>query len=139
MNAGVARNVRRPMSDAVAYVLDSDAVIWHLRRRARTTALLRRLAEEGPLAVVSLTVYEVTVGARQEELAATHGLLEPLVVLPVGAAEARLAAALARDRGPGLVECHIAAAALLRDVPLVTYNHRDFRRTGVLLYDTQPW
>lgn len=139
MAAGAARIARRPVSEAIAYVLDSDAVIWHLRRRARTTALLRRLAEEGPLAVVSLTVYEVTVGARQEELAATHGLLESLVVVPIGAAEARLAAALARDRGPGLVDCHIAAAAMLRDVPLVTYNHRDFRPTGVLLYDTQPW
>lgn len=104
MTAGVARTARRRVSDAVAYVLDSDAVIWHLRRRARTTALLRRLAEEGPLAVVSLTVYVVTVGARQEELAATHGLFESLVVLPVGAGEARLAAALARDRGPGLVD-----------------------------------
>lgn len=46
--------------------------------------------------------------------------------------EARWAAALARDCGPGWVDCHIAAAALLRHVPLVTYNHRDVPRTGVL-------
>ena len=101
------------MSSTVAYILDSDVVLWHLRRRQRTSALRRRLAGEG--------------------------LLDSLVVLPVGAAEARLAAGLARDRGPGLADCHIAAAALLRRVPLVTYNHRDYRRTGVRLFDTEPW
>ncbi len=92
------------VSSSVAYIVDLDVVIRHLRRRQRTSALRRRLAGEG--------------------------LLDSLVVLPVGAAEARLAAELARDRGPGLVDCHIAAAALLRRVPLVTHNHRDYRRTA---------
>lgn len=127
------------MSSAAAYLLDSDVVIWHLRQRERTSALLRRLAGEGPLAIVALTIYEVVVGAREHELRGTWELLDSLLVLPIGAAEARLAAELARDRGPGLVDCHIAAAALLRRVPLVTYNHRDYRRTGVRLFDTEPW
>lgn len=32
----------------------------------------------------------------------------------------------------------LAAAALRRHVPLVTYKRQDFLRTGVLLCDTRP-
>lgn len=82
-----------------------------MRQRERTSALLRRLAGEGPLAIVTLTIYEVVVGAREHELRRTWELLDSLVVLPIGAAEARLAAELARDRGPGLVDCHSGRTA----------------------------
>lgn len=76
---------------------------------------------------------------KQHELSKTEKLLNSLIPLPIGLEEAKLAALLMRDRGPGYVDCHIAATALLRQLPIVTYNHKDYARTGVTLFDTSNW
>ena len=43
--------------------------------------------------------------------------------------DARRAADMMRDRGPGYVDCHIAAAALRTESLVMAYNQRDFSRT----------
>ena len=118
------------------YLLDSDVLIWHLRRRAATVALLEALTQEGPLGCSVLSVSEVLRLARAAEMPRTERLLDSLCAVPVDRATAKLAAALMRDHGPGYVDCHIAAAAILLNVPVVTYNRRDYARTGVALCDT---
>lgn len=65
--------------------------------------------------------------------------LDSLLVLPMRAAESKLAAILMRGRGPGYVDCDIAATALLGSIPLVTYNHGNYERTGVNLLDASRW
>jgi len=122
-----------------AYLLDSDVLIWHLRRRAETMALLQALAQEGPLACSVLSISEVLRLAREDEIPRTERLLNTLIDLPVSKEIAILAALLMRDRGPGYVDSHIAATALLWEIPLVTYNRKDFERTGVRLFDTSNW
>ena len=122
------------------YLLDSDAIIWYLRGKPRTVALLDELAAtEGPLGCSALTLSEVLRGAKEDELPRTERFLNRLVVLPVGAVEAKLAASLMRQGGPGYVDCHVAATAVLADLTLVTYNLKDFRRTGANLFDTSEW
>ncbi|MCL5045339.1 MAG: PIN domain-containing protein [Actinobacteria bacterium] len=123
-----------------AYLIDSDALIWYLRGRPRTVALLDELAlTEGPLGCSALTLSEVLRGAKEDEVQRTEHLLNRLIVLPVGAAEAKLVASLMRQRGPGYVDCHVAATAILAELTLVTYNLKDFRRTGATLFDTSEW
>lgn len=122
-----------------AYLLDTDVLIWHLRGREPTVALLARLVQDGPLGCSALTVSEVLRLAKSQELPKTERLLSSLVVLPVRREEARLAAELMRRNGPGFVDCHIAATALLWRIPVVTYNTRDFARTGVELWDVSEW
>ena len=121
------------------YLLDTDVLIWHLRGRGRTVDLLKRLVQDGPLACSALTVSEVLPLVKEQELAKTEQLLSTMAVLPVGLEEARLAAALMRDRGPGYVDCHIAATALVAGLPVVTYNRQDFERTGATVWDTSSW
>ena len=127
------------MSEGPAYLVDTDVLIWHLRNRPHTVALLHALLADGPLACSALSVSEVLAGARQHELVPTEVLLDSLIVLPVSRTEAKLAAALMRNRGPGFVDCHIAATALVQQIPLVTYNRKDFERTGVTLFDMTAW
>ncbi|BDG60386.1 type II toxin-antitoxin system VapC family toxin [Caldinitratiruptor microaerophilus] len=127
------------MRPAPAYLLDTDVIIWHLRGRPQTTALLQTLLSDGPLGCSALSLAEVLAGARQHELARTEALLDSLIALPVGAQEAKVAATLRRGRGPGFIDCLIAATAITHKIPLVTYNRRDFERTGARLFDTSGW
>lgn len=113
------------MSIRPAYLIDTDVLIWVLRKRLRPVALLEALAKDGPLACSVLTISEVLCQVKEQELARTEKLLDSLLAIPVGAQEAKLAGLLMRDRGPGYVDCHIAATAILRQIPLVTYNHKD--------------
>ncbi len=131
------------MSIRPAYLVDSDVLIWCLRNRPTPIAMLQALAAEGPLACSVLTVSEILRMVRDQDREKTERLLDSLILLPVGVAEAKLAALLirgcGRDRGPGFVDCHIAATAILRRLPLVTYNRKDYLATGVDLLDTSLW
>lgn len=80
------------------------------------------LAGAGPLYCSVLTVSELLRLLRQPELVKTRRLLDTLVPLPVLYEDAVLAAELLRHRGPGFVDCHIAATAIRRNLHLVTYN-----------------
>ena len=131
------------MSVRPAYLVDTDVLIWCLRNRPAPIAMLQALAAEGPLACSVRTVSEVLRMVKDQDLEKTERLLDSLIPLPVGIAEAKLAALLmrnrGRDRGPGFVDCHIAATAILRRTPLVTYNRKDYFATGVDIFDTSLW
>ena len=70
---------------------------------------------------------------RHDELRKTEALIAGLQVVPVFYEDARRAAEMMRDRGPGYADGHIAAAALRMGSPVMTYNQRDVSRTGVTL------
>jgi predicted nucleic acid-binding protein len=114
-----------------AYLIDSDVIIWVLRKRTATVDWLEDLAATGSLACSVLTVTEILRGARTAELPTTRALLNAFDMIPVTCEDAVKAAEIMRDRGPGLVDSLIAAAALRLGNPVVTYNQRDYARTGV--------
>lgn len=122
-----------------AYLIDTDVLIWCLRKRPKPIAMLDLLAKDGPLACSVLTISEIMRMVRDQDQARTEKLLASLMAIPVGVAEANVAAILMRSRGPGYVDCHIAATAMLRQVTLVTYNRKDYERTGAKLFDTAEW
>lgn len=69
---------------------------------------------------------------RQDEIRKTDALIAGLEVVPVNEKATRKAAALMPDRGPGYVDCHIAAQAFRLQAPIMTYNRQDFLQTGLL-------
>ena len=115
------------------FMVDTDVLVWVLRGKAEAVAWLETAAAEGCLLCSALTVSELFRMVRQDELRKTEALIGGLQVIPVLYEDARRAADMMRDRGPGYVDCHIAAAALRMESPVMTYNQRDFSRTGVTL------
>lgn len=116
-------------------MVDTDVLIWFLRGKPQAIHWLQAAAGRGRLTYSALTVSEVFRLVRTEELRKTEALVAGLDVMAVTYPDARRAADLMRDRGPGFVDCHIAATALRLDAPVMTYNRRDFARTGVRLVD----
>ena len=111
----------------MALFLDSSVVIDLLRGADYAPALVAR----EPLYISPITVHEVLAGMRDPEEARTVRLLEGLIVVPAGRAEATLSGNWSREfsrRGITLELEHtmIAAAALLQGLPLATGNVTDF-------------
>ena len=101
------------------YLLDSDVLIWVLRGRQDTVALLDRLAVESgeTLACSAMSVLEIWAGAKPTEASDTATFLDALEVIPVDRVVASRAAELLRQykrhRDPReWVDALIAATAL---------------------------
>ena len=114
-------------------MVDTDVLIWVLRGKTEAVGWLESVAATERLLCSVLTVSELLRMVRQEELRKTETLIAGVQVAPVLYEDARKAADLMRDRGPGFVDCHIAATALRLEAAVMTYNQRDFGRTGVNL------
>jgi predicted nucleic acid-binding protein len=119
-------------------MIDTDVLIWVLRRNQPSLDWLEALAAQGGLACSVLTVSEILRAAKQQELSRTHGVLQALDIVPVTYEDAILAADMMRQRGPGLVDSDIAAAAIRLQAHVVTYNRRDFERTPATLVPIPP-
>ena len=67
------------------YCLDSDVVIWHLRKghRVDVSNYLENLAERGALMTTAVTVAEIEQGVRIGESEVTRSLLRSLDVIPI--------------------------------------------------------
>ncbi len=68
-----------------AYCLDSDVIIWHLRKGERQRAVeahLEKLAAMGSVACSALTVAEVEQGVRKGEEGRTRDFLRALRPIP---------------------------------------------------------
>jgi predicted nucleic acid-binding protein len=133
------------MSEA-GYCLDSDVVIWHLRKGDRQRSVeehLGKLSGLGPLSCSMLTVAEVEQGVRQGEADKTRRFLRTLKAYAVDREVAERAGEIVRGlraRGVtvGLADAIIAATCLIHGLTLVTYNVADFRKVEGLLLETVP-
>ncbi|MCY0877991.1 MAG: PIN domain-containing protein [Firmicutes bacterium] len=94
------------------YLVDTDVLIWVLRGKPEAIAWVEAAAMSGELWCSALTVSEILRMVREDELPKTEALLDSLQIAPGTAEDARHAAHLLRHRGPGFVDCHIAATAL---------------------------
>jgi tRNA(fMet)-specific endonuclease VapC len=113
----------------VIVVVDTSVVIDLLRGREEARSLLQPPWEE--LIVSTITVHEVYAGMRPGEEERTAMMLAGFEVLPFGSAEARLTGRWWRDyREKGVTldfrDLAIAAVAVMRNLPLLTGNVKDF-------------
>lgn len=136
-SAGIAR----PFAEMLTYILDSDIVINHLRKKVRLQAYLGELQTATRFACSTITVAEVYAGMRAIEETATRQLMDGLVHFPVTTSIAENAAELQRDfrkkgRTIPLADCLIAATAILEKATLVTANAKHYPMVANMI--TQP-
>ena len=111
----------------ISCLLDTDVIIDFLRGRAYARERLEGLAEDGLLAISTLTHLEVFHGMRTSEENVTSDFLDGLTSIEVNVSIARTAGRFLnglRSRGVtiGIVDAVIAATAQELEVPLVTNN-----------------
>lgn len=130
----------------VAYCLDSDVIIWLLRKGGRNEAVtdyLKQLATTGTLSCSALSVAEVERGMRPAEERQTRQFFRSIPVHSLDQSIAEQAGTLSRElrsrgRTIGLADALIAATCLVRGATLVTLNFRDFEQVPELILQTVP-
>lgn len=110
-------------------VVDTSVVIDLLRGREESRYLLEPSWEQ--LMISTVTVHEIYAGMRPGEEERTATMLSGFVSLPFGVEEARLTGnwwKAYREKGVTLDfrDLAIAAAAVVRSLPLATSNVKDF-------------
>lgn len=115
----------------LTYLIDSDVLINHLRRRIPVRAYLGELQPGARYGCSAIVVAEVYSGMRPAEEPVTRRLIEGLVHFPVTTQVAEKAADLKRrlrrfGRTIALDDCLIAATALLENATLVTKNEKHY-------------
>lgn len=125
-----------------SYILDSDVLIWFLRGREDTVALVRDLKRSAIPGYSSLSVLEVMGWVKREEKEETEEFLQSLQLYPFEEKAAFLAAQYLRDyRAKGKTlepfDVSIAATAVVNDLVLVTYNTKDFPMPELKVYPTK--
>lgn len=123
----------------IACLLDTDIVIDFLRQREYARRLLEKWAEEGLLAISTLTHLEVYQGMKAGEEGGTNAFLDGLTSVPVDVPIARQAGRMLgelRSKGVtvGIADSIIAATALQIGAPLLTNNteHYPFPQLKVI-------
>lgn len=121
------------------HLIDSDVIIWALRGRSETIALLSYLSAEETLACSAVNLLEVELGAKPSEMKAVLSHMDCYDILPVDAAVASKAAELMRtsSRKPyrgEWADAVIAATAIIHNLTIVTYNIRHYSYHDLPLY-----
>lgn len=119
--------MERTRTRGASCLVDTDIIIDFLRQRDYAKALLEHRAEEGLLAISTITHLEIYQGMKANEEEATNAFLDGLLSIPVHVSIARQAGRLLgnlRSSGitVGIADSIIAATALELGVPLLTNN-----------------
>jgi len=134
----------------MAYLIDSDVLIWHLRGHEPTVQLLRALAQRSreekavsPLGCSVISVFEVRVGMHPGEEAVTERFLSALERYPVGEVIAERAADYYRAFVKQGITLHIAdliiaVTAAEYELTLVSYNQDHFPMEDIRIYTPMP-
>lgn len=112
-------------------LVDTDVAIDYLRGRAYARDLLEQLWSAGAACLSILSVYELYVGTRPGEEAATEAFLDAFRILTVDRQVARAAAHWHqkwRAQGHSLtaIDCLIAGTAIVNELKVVTRNVRHY-------------
>ena len=111
----------------ISCILDTDITIDFLRRREYAQKLLKSWAEEGLMAISTLTHLEIYQGMKTGEEELTNAFLDGLISVAVDIPIARRAGTMLgglRSKGMtiGIANAIIAATALQFGAPLLTNN-----------------
>lgn len=111
----------------ISCIIDTDITIDFLRRREYAQKLLKSRAEEGLMAISTLTHLEIYQGMKTGEEELTNAFLDGLISVAVDIPIARRAGTMLRglrSKGMtiGIADAIIAATALQFGAPLLTNN-----------------
>ena len=123
----------------ISCIVDTDIAIDFLRQREYARELLILWANNGFLAVSTLTHLEIYQGMKTGEEKATDTFLEGLVSVDVDVPLARKAGILLRElrskgKTIGIADAIIAATALQIGVPLLTNNVEHYPFPGLQVF-----
>ena len=123
----------------ISCLVDTDVAIDFLRRREYAQKLLKSWAEEGLMAISTLTHLEIYQGMKTGEEELTNAFLDGLISVAVDIPIARRAGTMLRglrSKGMtiGIADAIIAATALQFGAPLLTNNveHYPFSNLKVI-------
>jgi len=120
----------------ISCLVDTDIAIDFLRRREYAQKLLEHWAEEGLLAISTLTHLEIYQGMKAGEERATNAFLDGLVSVAVDIPIARRAGTMlgnlrATGTTIGIADAIIAATALQLNALLLTNNVEHYPFSGL--------
>ncbi|MEK6962795.1 MAG: type II toxin-antitoxin system VapC family toxin [Nanoarchaeota archaeon] len=109
--------------------LDSDVIIALLNKEATPQQALE--SSDAILCITAINAFEIWYGRKNEET--VHELLAWLEIIPINDTVVRLAADILRDlKKQGAIldfkDLFIAAACIVNDLELLTYNQKHFVR-----------
>ena len=118
------------------YILDSDIVIWILRKQDLLVSAIERLSSRGSTSVSTITVAEVYKNAFPTELLGIEDFFTNQWVIPVSLEIAREAGLYWNQFHKKLanlstLDCIIAATAKLNRLTIVTMNTRHFPMSDI--------
>ena len=127
-------------------VVDTTIFIEHLRAKNKTQTTLSRIPDKSEIFVSSVTIYELLMGATSEgKLKDVENVTRGLPVLAFSENVAIRASEIFHDlkKHNKMIEFRdifIAATALCLDLPILTFNKKDFKKVkGITLISAISW
>ncbi len=122
------------------FLIDTDILIWVLRKKERYINLLSNLALKGTLYISTISIAEIYKNVYPSELIKTENLLNELQSLNVTPAIAKQAGLYWQEyskklKNLNITDCLIAAAATLNGLTLVSLNKKHFPMKDIKLLD----
>jgi predicted nucleic acid-binding protein len=120
------------------YILDTDVIIWLLRKKKDVIQAIMRASEKGELFLSTATVAEVYKNAFENELKETEVFLKKHTILPLDYEIAKQAGTYWKDwnkkyKTLGLIDCIIASTAKQNNLRLITYNTKHYPMRDIVI------
>lgn len=120
------------------YILDTDIIIWILRKDKRIIASLERIIGKGDVAVSTITVGEIYKHVFPSEISSTEALFDTHDVIAVSREIAKEAGYYwqqfhKRITTLSLSDCMIAATAKMYNATLITLNSKHFPMKDIIV------
>lgn len=113
------------------YVLDTDIVIWYLRRNKRIIQSVEEIVKPDKTGISTITVAEVYKHILTSEIHRTEDFLKLQEIISVDAVIAKSAGFYWQEfskklKNLSITDCIVAATAKTQNAPLLTLNTRHF-------------
>lgn len=121
------------------YLIDTDILIWVLRKNKKYADLLQDLARKGSLTISTITIAEIYKNIYPAALLKTENLLNELQSFDVTPTIAKQAGLYWQEyakklKNLNIIDCLIAATATVNNLTLVSLNIKHFPFKDIKLH-----
>lgn len=113
------------------YLLDTDVLIWISRNKKEAVNFVNNLKNRGSIHISTITIAEIYKNIFISEISTTEDYINQNIILGLDIQTAKQAGFYWQKysknlKGLSIIDCIIAATAMLNDLKLVTYNTKHF-------------